>query len=85
MIAELGDTVDVCLGVMKDEYNLTQIQAEQLFRQVWLHTFAICVLIAGKVCKFTPEEISEILSMEFKGVLMLIKSGKFQVTNVEEK
>lgn len=87
LIEELGDTVSVCIDFMQKDYALTRAQAELLFRQVWLHTFGICVLVAGKICVFTTEEISEMLSMEFKGALMLIKSGSFQdekVTNAQK-
>lgn len=84
LIDELGETVDVCIKYMQRDYNLSKEEAELLFRQVWLHTFGICVLLAGKVCRMTQEEISEMLSMEFKGTLMLIKSGKFEVTPVNE-
>lgn len=85
LIDELGDTVDVCIKIMQREYDLSVQEAEMLFRQVWLHTFGICVLVAGKVCRMTPEEISEMLSMEFKGTLMLIKSGTFKVDSVNKK
>lgn len=81
---ELGDTVDVCIDIMQKDYNLERKDAEMLFRQTWLHTFAICVLVAGKVCQFTPEQISEILSVEFRGTLMLIKSGSIIVTPVRD-
>ena len=82
LVEELGDTVGVCIEIMQKEYSLSREDAEVLFRQVWLHTFGICVLVAGKVCRLTPEEISEMLSMEFKGALMLIKSGTFKVDPV---
>lgn len=85
LVHELGDTVDVCLEVMQKEYALTKAEADMLFRQVWMHTFSICVLAANKVCHFTPEEISEMLSLEFQGTLMLMKSGKFKVVEVSNK
>lgn len=85
MIGELGDTVEVCLNVMQNDYSLTREDAEKLFEQIWLHTFGICVLVAAKVCHFTGEEISEMLSREFQGALMLIKSGKFQVIPVKHE
>ena len=85
LVKELGDTVEVCLDVMQKEYALTRAEAELLFKQVWLHTFGICVLAANKVCHFKPEEISEMLSIEFQGTLMLIKSGRFQVVEVKNK
>ncbi len=85
LVKELGDTVDVCLDVIEKDYALRRVEAEVLFQQVWLHTFSICVLAANKVCHFKPEEISEMLSMEFQGILMLIKSGRFEVVEVNDK
>ena len=82
LMDELGDTVEVCIGIMQKDYNLNPQEAELLFRQVWLHTFGICVLVAGKVCRISPEEISEMLSVEFQGTLMLIKSGMYQTVPV---
>lgn len=82
LINELGDTVEVCIQIMQKEYALTREQAEMLFRQVWLNTFGICVLVAGKICCLTQEEISEMLSAAFQGTLMLIKSGNFHTIPV---
>lgn len=82
LIGELGDTVVVCLKCIEQDYALSPKEAEILFRQVWLYTFGICVLAAGKVCQFTGEEISEMLSLEFQGTLMLIKSGKFKTVPI---
>jgi len=83
LVEELGDTVTVCIDIMQKDYDLSRQEAELLFRQVWLHTFGICVLVAGRVCHFAPEEISEMLSVEFQGTLMLIKSGRFQTVPVD--
>lgn len=85
LIDELGDTVGVCIDIMQRDYALSRAEAELLFRQVWLHTFGICVLVAGKVCRMTPEEISEMLSVEFQGTLMLIKSGTFKTIPVSHE
>lgn len=85
LIGELGDTVEVCVEIMQNDYELSRPEAELLFKQVWMHTFGICALVAGRVCHFTPEEISEMLSVEFKGTLMLIKSGTFKEEPVNLK
>lgn len=77
LVNELGDTVEVCIQIMQKDYALSREQSESLFRQVWLNTFGICVLIAGKICCLTQEEISDMLSAAFQGTLMLIKSGTF--------
>lgn len=84
MVYELGDTVEVCLEVIEKDYALTRQEAYALFKHVWLHTFSICVLVASKVCRFTEQEISEMLSVEFQGILMLIKSGRFNVVEVKK-
>ena len=87
LIEELGDTVEVCIQIMQKDYELERQEAELLFRQVWLHTFGICVLVAGKICRLSPEEISEMLGVEFQGTLMLIKSRKYHsvpINNVQE-
>jgi len=84
LIEELGDTVEVCIDFMRRDYDLTLEQAQVLFNQTWLHTFGICVLLAGRVCQLSQEEISQMLSMEFQGALMLIKSGKYHVEPVNQ-
>lgn len=85
LVEELGDMVGVCVEIMQKDYGLSREDAELLFRQTWLHTFGICVLVAGKVCVLTPEEISKMLSVEFQGTLMLIKSGRFETIPVNSK
>ncbi|MBE5940885.1 MAG: TetR/AcrR family transcriptional regulator [Lachnospiraceae bacterium] len=85
LIGELGEMVDVCINAIIEDYDLKKQEAELLFRQVWLHTFGICVLVAGRVCTLTPEEISEMLSVEFQGTLILIKSGKYHPVPVVDK
>ena len=85
LIGELGDTVEVCIDIMQKDYALNRQEAELLFNQVWLHTFGICVLVAGKVCHLTPEEISEMLSVEFQGIMMLVKSGTYKSNPVNKK
>lgn len=84
LVKELGDTVGVCIDIMQKDYDLSREDAELLFQQTWLHTFAICVLVAGKVCTLSMEEISKMLSVEFQGTLMLIKSGTFQTIPVNK-
>lgn len=85
LVEELGDLVEVCIEIMRKDYALSREDAELLFQQTWLHTFGICVLVAGKICVLSMEEISKMLSVEFQGTLMLIKSGRFQIIPVNGK
>lgn len=84
LVEELGDTVNVCVETVQRDYKLNKKEAQLLFRQTWIHTFGICVLLAGKVCQFSQEEISEMLSVEVQGTLLLIKSGKFKSESVNK-
>lgn len=78
LVEECGDTVGVCIDVVQRDYGLSREEAELLFRQAWIHTFGICVLVAGRICKLSQKEISEMLSLEVEGALMVIKKGAFQ-------
>lgn len=82
-IEHLGDLLEMCLQTIEDSNQLSREESKKLFRQVWMLTFSICMLIAGNVCRFTEEEISEMLSLEFQGGIMLIKSGRYQPVTVQ--
>ncbi|MGN0107304.1 MAG: TetR/AcrR family transcriptional regulator [Hominilimicola sp.] len=84
-IKYLGDTVDVCLEVIQRDYGVTQEEARILFHQVWIFTFGMCVLCASKSCRFSEEEINEMLGREFTGILILIKSGKWNLCKTVPK
>ncbi len=78
MLNGLGETVDVCIEVLKKDYDLTEEEARVLFEQVWIHTFSLCVFAANKICQFSKEHISQLLTMEFQGELSIIKSGQYK-------
>ena len=82
---ELGDSVDICIEVIQRDYGLTRDDAYKLFRQVWMHTFSICVFEANNIYHFSNDEISELLSMQFQGILMLVKSGNYKMVSTHKK
>lgn len=73
---QLGDTADLCIDAIQRNYGLDRENAMLLFRDIWIYTYGVCVLISSKVCGFTEDEISDMLSREFVAMLALIKSGK---------
>lgn len=75
IFAELGDTARLSLEVIQAEYQLDEERARILFRQTWIYTFGIGALCAAKVCHFTEEDISQMLSQAFTGTMLLVKSG----------
>lgn len=76
LLYELGDTAVNCIDIVMADYGLSRSEAELLFRNTWLYTFGVSVLIASKVCRYDAEEVSAMLTSQFMGVMSLIKSGK---------
>lgn len=72
----LGDVAVMCVDVIEKEYGLDKEHAMMLFRHCWIYTYGVSVMIATRVCSFSNEEISEMLSREFVAMLTLIKSGR---------
>lgn len=76
LFSELGDTAGNCIHFIMRDYGLNEREASLLFRNMWLYTFSVCVLIASKVCKYDADEVSNMLSSQFMALMCLIKSGK---------
>lgn len=72
----LGDVAVQCVDSIQKDYGLSYSEAKQLFMHTWIYTYGIGVLIATGMCKFTPDEVQDMLSCEFVAMLTLIKSGK---------
>ncbi len=66
---------DTCVEVISKDYGLGCEQARMLFEQVWIFTFGLATLSAMKVYEYTEEQISDMLTREFTGAVMMIKSN----------
>ena len=76
VFADLGEMAPLCIKVIQRDYGLTKQDARCLFQHVWIHTFGIGVLCAARVCRFTEEEVNELLGQDFTAMMLLAKSGK---------
>lgn len=65
---------DECVEVISKDYGLSCDQAKMLFEQVWIFTFGLATLSAMKVYEYTEEQISDMLTREFTGTIMMMKS-----------
>ncbi len=72
----LGEIAPLCVEVIQQDYNLCYDDAMLLFKQTWIYTYGVGALIATGMCSFQMEEIQDMLSRAFVGMLMLIQSGK---------
>ena len=87
VFSNLGRTAKSCIEIIEHDYHLEPDMAMLLFEHAWIHTFGICVMCATGTCLFTDDEISEMLSDNFKGMMMLAKSGyanQFVITPSKE-
>lgn len=75
----LGETAGYCIDVVKRDYELTDEKARVLFENVWIYTFGIATLCATGACRFSEEELSNMLGSSFKATMMLVKSNAFYV------
>lgn len=85
MINELGESVEMCMNVIEKDYDVSKEEAYRVFRQTWIYTFSICVLLVNQICYFSDAEIMDMLGLEFQGALMLIKSGQYKKIDVTPK
>lgn len=82
----LGEIAPLCVEVIQRDYDLDYDNAMLLFKQIWIYTYGVGALIATGMCRFTMEEIQDMLSRQFVAMLMLIKSGKAEsCTTIPEK
>lgn len=69
----LGPTAEVCMEAIRQEYGLGPDAAKMLFENMWIYTFGVGVLCATKVCRFSEEELSRMLSTQFRAMLWLVR------------
>lgn len=76
MYGILGKTVDVCIDAIRSDYGLDKKMAERLFENVWIYTFGVGALCATGACRFSTEQLGQMLTTEFTAMMMLIRSEK---------
>lgn len=82
----LGKSAVLCIDVIQKDYSLTYDEAMLLFQHTWIYTYGIGALVSTGMCRFSPDEIQDMLSREFVAMLTLIKSGKANsCTTIPEK
>ena len=74
ILGEIDDSYAKILNSITKNYAVSQIVAKKLYEHLWVYSHGIAVLIATKMCKFEPEQISEMLTEVFLGLLKKFKS-----------
>ena len=61
------------LNAVEREYGFDRKTAERLYLNMWLYSHGIAVSIATKICTFTKEQISDMLTDVCSGLIAKIK------------
>lgn len=76
IVDRLGDVAQLCVDVIQRDYGLSKKDAKALFEHVWIYTFGIGALCATGMCRFSQEEIIQMLGQDFMAMLFYAKSGR---------
>jgi len=72
----IDDNYKLILLSIQKEYAVDDTAAERLYHHLWIYTHGIATLCATKMCRFTGEEISIMITEVFVSLLEKIKEGK---------
>lgn len=72
----IDENYEKILASIQEEYPVSKPTAEELYRHLWIYTHGIAALTATKVCDFSQEEISRMLTEIFVSLFQEIKKEK---------
>lgn len=75
-LPQIDESYSAILSSITNAYHVEQSDAESLYRHLWIYTHGIATLCATKMCRFTGEEISGMMTEVFKSLLIQTKAGK---------
>ena len=79
IVARLGNVAQLCVDVIRRDYSLSEKDAKALFEHVWIYTFGIGALCATGMCRFSQDEIIQMLGQDFMAMLFYAKSGRMNM------
>ena len=79
IVDRLGDVAQLCVDVIQRDYSLSGRDAKALFEHVWIYTFGIGALCATGMCRFSQDEIIQMLGQDFMAMLFYAKSGRLNM------
>ena len=74
VLKSVDNSADKILNSILDGYGLSVEIAHKLYTHMWIYTHGIATLIANRVCSFSVEDISCMITDVFKSLLTKYKS-----------
>ena len=69
----IDESYEQILLSIQDDYKICKSSAKKLYHHLWIYTHGIASLCATKMCRFTDEEISKMITEVCMSVLKKIK------------
>lgn len=76
VLSIIDESYDEILASITAGYGLNEKDAKRLYRHLWIYTHGIAALCVTKMCSFTEEEISTMMTEIFVSLLKKIKEEK---------
>ena len=61
---------------IQDDYKICKAAGKKLYHHLWIYTHGIATLCATKMCRFTDEEISTMITEVCMSILKKLKEGE---------
>ncbi len=72
----IEESYEEILSSIQNDYGMSRQLAEKLYHHLWIYTHGIATLCATKMCRFTGEEISSMITEVCMSILKNIKEEK---------
>lgn len=68
---------------IQNDYKIGKASVKKLYHHLWIYTHGIATLCATKMCRFTDEEISTMITEVCMSILKKLKEGEKNATKGE--
>ena len=72
----IDESYEKILASVQDGYGMDRVSAQKLYQHLWIYTHGIATLCATKTCRFTGQQISEMMTEVCMSLLRNWKAGK---------
>ena len=72
----IDESYEQILLSIQDDYKICKAAGKKLYHHLWIYTHGIATLCATKMCRFTDEEISTMITEVCMSIVKKLKEGE---------
>ena len=72
----IDESYEQILLSIQNDYKIGKASVKKLYHHLWIYTHGIATLCATKMCRFTDEEISTMITEVCMSILKKLKEGE---------